>query len=93
MVVNRAKLTLTGVVWLAVLASAISVVYVTFDVRRHTHHLSELSKSMQELQVEAGQLLLEKSALAAYSRVERIATQEVGMRVPNGHEIVVVTLQ
>ncbi len=93
MAVSRAKLTFTGVVWLAVLVSAISVVYVTFDVRRHTHQLSELSKNMQELQVEAGQLLLEKSALAAYARVERIATQEVGMRVPNGHEIVVVTLQ
>ena len=76
--------------WLSVLVSAIAVVYVTFDVRRHTQQLAQTSKKAQHLQIETGQLLLEKSALAAYARVERIATEQLNMRVPTGHEIVVV---
>ncbi|HEY7771848.1 MAG TPA: cell division protein FtsL [Marinagarivorans sp.] len=90
MVVSKPKLALVGVLWVAVLVSALSVVYVTFDVRRHTQQLAALNDHAQTLQVETGQLLLEKSALAAYARVERIATGELNMRVPTGHEIVVV---
>lgn len=90
MVISKSKLALVGVLWIAVLVSALSVVYVTFDVRQHTQQLAELNDRAQTLQIETGQLLLEKSALAAYARVERIATQELNMRVPTGHEIVVV---
>ncbi len=87
---SRAKLLAIAVLWLGTMASAVSVVYVTFEVRRHTQALAQLNEQTQALQIESGQLLLEKSALAAYARVEKIATEKLGMRVPTGHEIVVV---
>ena len=63
---------------------------VTFEVRRQTQQLAELDHHRQQLQVETGQLLLERSALAAYARVEQLATEQLDMRVPSGHDIVVV---
>ena len=90
--VNKGKFLLLMLLWLAVLCSAIAVVYVTFDVRRHTQQLAELDTSAQGLRVETGQLLLERSALAAYARVEQVATEQLNMRVPSGHEIVVVEM-
>ncbi|BCD97803.1 cell division protein FtsL [Marinagarivorans cellulosilyticus] len=90
MVISKSKLSLVGILWVGVVVSAISVVYITFDVRRHTQALAVLNNQTQTLQVETGQLLLEKSALASYARVEKIATQELSMRVPTGHEVVVV---
>ncbi len=93
MAVSVGKISLVTSLWLGVVASAIGVVYVTFDVRRHTSQLAELNDHRQSLQVEKGQLLLEKSALASYSRVEKIATEQLNMRVPSGHEVVVVNDQ
>lgn len=90
---GRGKLTLVGILWLSVVVSGIAVVFVTFDVRRHTQEMDTLNHQAQELQVETGQLLLERSALAAYARVEKLATEELKMRVPNGHEVVVVRAQ
>lgn len=93
MAFSGGKLLLLCILWLIVIASAMSVVYVTFDVRRHTSQLAQLNDQSQRLQVETGQLLLEKSALASYARVEKIATNQLNMRVPNGHDVVVVNIQ
>ena len=90
MPISLGKLSVVSVLWLLVVVSAMSVVYVTFEVRRHTSQLAQLSDRAQLLQTETSQLLLEKSALAAYARVEKIATEQLNMRVPTGHEIVVV---
>ncbi len=87
---NRGKLLLLSLLWGGVVLSGLAVVYVTFDVRQHTQALAELNLKAQDLQVESGQLLLERSALAAYARVEKLSTETLRMRVPNGHEIVVV---
>lgn len=89
--VSRGQVFSISLLWLAVVMSAVMVVYVTFDVRRHTQELAALNQVAQQLQTESGQLLLEQSALAAYGRVEKIATQELGMRVPEGYEVVVVS--
>lgn len=93
MAFSGGKLLLLCILWLIVIASAMSVVYVTFDVRRHTSQLAQLNDQSQRLQVETGQLLLEKSTLASYARVEKIATNQLNMRVPNGHDVVVVNIQ
>ena len=93
MIISKSKLSLVSILWMSVVVSAVSVVYITFDVRRHTQALAVLNNQTQTLQVETGQLLLEKSALAAYARVEKIATQDLKMRVPTGHEVVVVEVR
>lgn len=93
MTISLGKLLLLTFLWVSVVVTAIAVVYVTFDVRRHTSQLANLNNHSQNLHIETGQLLLEKSTLASYARVEKIATTQLDMRVPNGHEIVVVRVQ
>ena len=90
MIESTGKLVIVILLWVALLVTALAVVYVTFDVRRKTQVLASLGDQTQALRVETGQLLLEESTLAAYARVEKIATETLGMRVPTGHEIVVV---
>ena len=51
MVISKSKLSLVGILWVGVVVSAISVVYITFDVRRHTQALAVLNNQTQTLQV------------------------------------------
>ena len=44
----------------------------------------------RSLEIEWGQLQLEQSTWATHSRVERIATQQLGMRVPPSTRVQVV---
>jgi cell division protein FtsL len=71
-----------GGLWVAALASAMGVVYSTFETRQATQQLEELRREAGALQVESGMFLLEKSSLAAYTRVEAEAESKLGMEVP-----------
>jgi len=83
---------LVVVSWLGVISSALAVVYVSHSCRTLYAELATLERYANNLQVEWGQLLLEQSSLASYSRVEQLATEQLGMRAPRPDEIVVVTL-
>ncbi len=76
--------------WFLVMASALSVVYVTHRARLATHELEKLRHAAADLQAESGQLLLEKSSLSAYARVEQLATKQFGMTVPEIDQVVLV---
>ncbi len=78
------------VVWLAVIMSAISVVYVSHLCRELYSELSSLEQEANALQVEWGRYLLEQSSWASLSRVEQLAESRLDMRVPRAEEIVVV---
>ena len=86
--VKRAML--PALLTLLVLASAIEVVYVSHMNRRDFGKYQQLLAKRDELQTEWGQLLLEQNALAAYARVEHIATKRLNMRVPKGDDIIMV---
>ena len=76
--------------WLLVLISALAVVYSVFDSRVKFDELESLRAEHMALQVAWGQYLLEESTWASFGRVERIATEELSMKVPEPRQIILV---
>ncbi len=85
------SLLLLVVVWLSLIASAFSVIYVTYDTRVKFNYLETLRREENQLQVVWGQYLLEESAWAAYARVEQLAQEKLSMQVPESKNIIMVT--
>lgn len=81
---------LVVVVWLSSVGSAMGVVYSTYESRKATQALEELRREAAGLQVVSGQLLLEKSSWSAYSRVEKVALEELNMVIPEVEKTVLV---
>ena len=78
---------------LAVLISALCVVYVT-NMQRMT--LSQLESSEQQghqLQLQWGQLLLEQASLATPSRVQQLAEDKLNMMLPNDKHTYILRVQ
>lgn len=84
-------LLLIAVLWVMVVASALGVVASTHEVRKQVNALEILRREAAQYQVVWGQYLLEQSTWAAYSRVETIATQKLGMIPATTEQIVMVS--
>lgn len=80
------------VLWLAVLVSALTVIYSSFDTRNQFNALEELRSERNALQVEWGKYLLEESAWASFERIEKTAVDTLGMKIPEGQQLVVVAV-
>lgn len=86
---NQVK-AITAVLWVLVCTSAIAVVY--------SHHLSRqvfiewqsLLDEQRNYEVRLGELLIEKSSLTAYSRLERLAGERLKMAEPADEQIIMV---
>ena len=76
--------------WLAVLVSAILVVYSNHLCRKLYADMAVLEREKNVYQVEWGRYLLEQSTWASLGRVEKLAKSEFGMRVPEIDEVVIV---
>jgi cell division protein FtsL len=74
----------------AVLISAIGTVYTTNSARGFNADLQQLKMEQDQLQLQWGQLLLEKSTWTMPARVQKIATHELGMVIPNSQSVVIV---
>jgi cell division protein FtsL len=85
---------LLGVVFLivAVLASALAVVYIKDLDRQLFSELQSLNQTREELKVEWGQLVLEQNTWAATARVQTIAQQQMGMVLPAAKDITLVSI-
>lgn len=98
MTVSGRSLTLSsqmfGVILLivAVLASALSVVYVKNLNRQLFSELHMLKQTREELRIESGRLALEQNTWAASGRVQALAQQQSSMVVPTPSNIVLVSL-
>lgn len=84
-------------IWLAfflslilVCSSALGVVYAVNESRHLLNELQTLENRRNDLQVEWGQLLLEQSSLVSQGRVEDIAIAELGMKIPDMENMVMV---
>lgn len=75
---------------LAVLASAMGVVYAKFLSRKYFVQLQQLRAEHEEVDIQWGRLQLEESSLAAYFRVEAKARGELGMHIPRVGEATVL---
>ncbi|MGS2717733.1 cell division protein FtsL [Eionea flava] len=80
------------VLWLAVLSSALIVIYSSFDTRNQFNALEVLRSERNALQVEWGKYLLEESAWASFERIEKTAVDTLGMQIPVGQQLVVVAV-
>jgi cell division protein FtsL len=80
---------LTGL-WLLVMVSALGVIHATHRARLATQELEKLRHEAADLHAESGQLMLERSSLAAYARVEQLALKKLEMTVPQIDQVVIV---
>ncbi len=78
------------VMWVLVLISSVLVIYVTYETRKQFNALEVLRLEKNALQVTWRQYMLEESTWAAYSRIERLATGQLGMYLPPSDQMIVV---
>lgn len=78
---------------LLVMVSAIGVVYSVHLSRKTVAALSVLDKQQHAIDVEWGRLLIEQSAWGGYGRVEKIAAERLGMKMPEPNRIVMLKKQ
>jgi len=88
---GRTLLIALPLLWLAVLASAVTVVYVRHQARNLFTELERLSDQRDELNIEWGQLQLEQSAWSNHGFVERVASDKLKMTLPQPVEVRIVT--
>jgi cell division protein FtsL len=81
---------LIAVLWVAVLASALGVVYGKQEARNRFNELQKLTTSRDNLDIEWGQLQLEQSTWATHGRVEQVAHDDLGMVTPQASELRIV---
>ena len=62
--------------------SALAAVYASHQSRLLFAQLEDLRQEQNALLEQRGRLLLERSAFSAYTRVERLAVEELDMRIP-----------
>ena len=78
---------------LAVLTSALSMVYITNLSRSLNASYQQALAERDQIHVQWGQLLLEKGAWVVQARVQQIAEEKLGMVMPNGKSILIVSSQ
>ena len=83
----RAVLLLLG---LAVLVSALAVVYAKFQTRVLFADLQALQADADRMNIEWGQLQLEQSTKLTHGKVEHLARKRLGMVMPSAEQVVVI---
>ena len=78
------------VLWLSVLASAVSVIYARHQARNMFVHLEKLNAERDALDMEWGRLQLEQSAWSSNAFVERVANSKLQMNLPDTHDVRIV---
>ena len=88
---SRLALLLLPLLWVAVLASAVGVVFVRNEARTLFTELERLADERDQLNIEWGQLQLEQSAWSNHGFVERVANDKLLMTLPQPAEVRIVT--
>lgn len=84
---------LTGMdaaLWIAVLLSALLVVWSTHQSRELLAELMRLQAHANSLQVIHGRYLIQEGALTSPGRLEQVAAERLHMRIPEPSEIKVI---
>ena len=80
-----------GLLGVSILATALSVVWIKHESRKLFAALQRLERTRDDLNVEWGQLQLERSTWATHGRIESLVRKQLQMELPRADEIVVVT--
>jgi cell division protein FtsL len=70
--------------------SALGVSYSVHEARRLTDESQKLQQQQTRLESQWSQLLLEHSTWGSYARVERLAREKLGMKLPKTDERVLI---
>ncbi|HEX3848464.1 MAG TPA: cell division protein FtsL [Steroidobacteraceae bacterium] len=76
--------------WLAVLASAVEVIYARHEARGIFVHLEKLNAERDSLDIEWGRLQLEQSYLSSHAAVEHVANSKLQMNLPQMRDVRIV---
>lgn len=72
------------------IASALAIVHARHAHRQLFIEVSRLEKARDELNIDFGRLQLEQATWAEANRIDQVAHDRLGMKFPEGAEIVVV---
>ncbi len=75
---------------LAVIASAVGVVYSKHLSRKQFVALQQLESDRDQMNIEWGQLQLEQSTWATHGRIEELARTQLKMTMPDPNAVVIV---
>ena len=75
---------------LVTMASALAVVYARHETRRTFVALQQAEKLRDEMNIEWGRLALEQSTWATHVRIDKLAREKLGMKVPGTENIVII---
>ncbi|MCK5639285.1 MAG: cell division protein FtsL [Gammaproteobacteria bacterium] len=75
---------------LLVLISAVGVVYAKHESRQLFIELQTLQEVRDQLNVRWGRLQLEQSTWATHGRIEDVAREKLGMKLPSAAAVVIV---
>ncbi len=84
------RLISVGVLLIAVLGSALGVVFSTHQSRKLFTELQALEAQCDKLDIEWGRLQLEQSTWATHGRVEKLARERLDMQRPTTESAVIV---
>ncbi len=87
---RRILLLSLSILWLAVLASAVGVIYARHQARNLFVHLEKLNAERDALDMEWGRLQLEQSAWSSNAFVERVASAKLHMNLPQTRDVRIV---
>jgi cell division protein FtsL len=79
-----------SLVFMAMLSSAILLVYSKHQSRKLFVELQGLKHQVDELNTEWGQLQLEQSAWSGHGRIEQVARERLSMVMPGAEEVVFI---
>lgn len=79
-----------ALVFMAVLSSAIMLVYSKHQSRKLFVELQIMKHQVNDLDTEWGQLQLEQSAWSGHGRIERVARERLSMVMPEANEVVFI---
>tara|TARA_R110002072_G_scaffold2252_2_gene18597 strand:- start:63004 stop:63315 length:312 start_codon:yes stop_codon:yes gene_type:complete len=82
---------LQGALLIAVVVSCFGVSLAAFETRQKYSRLQVLVSEADSLDSEYEKLLLEQSAWAGYARIDELSRGDLGMEIPEGNDVVVIT--
>jgi len=85
-----AKFLLLFFLGVAVINSAIAVIYAKHQNRMHFFQLQVLKDERDDMDVEWGQLQLEQSTLITHGRIELMARRDLKMKIPAAETVVMI---
>jgi cell division protein FtsL len=77
-------------IWLAVLGSAVQVIYARHEARAMFVHLEKLNAERDSLDMDWGRLQLEQSYWSSHAFVERVANTKLQMNLPQTRDVRIV---